>query len=83
MVPPRELNIVRLSDEFGQYQLHLMCRTCRHERYAFPHTFTHLYGWDAKIDDLVARLRFSKCGQRNCAARVIPQQKPRGIRPSH
>jgi ribosomal protein S27E len=79
----RGLQVVRLSDEFGQYQLRLKCRSCGHERVAFPNTFANLYGWDAKLEDLVARLRCSKCGRRNCVAHVMALQKPRGLGPSH
>jgi len=83
MMPPREFKVERLSDEFGQYELHLKCENCAHERRVFPKTLAHLCGWDAKVNDVASRLRCSKCGQRRCTARAIPPQKPRGLRPSH
>jgi hypothetical protein len=70
-------HVDKLSDEFGQYQLVLTCGACRHERVASPRTLARLCGWDARLDDVARRLRCSKCGKRQCAARAVPPRKPR------
>jgi len=75
----RELKIDRLSDSYGQYEIHLKCR-CGHTRRCYPKTLAAIAGWDAKFLDVVKRLRCSKCDQKTCDARVVPQQKPRGLR---
>lgn len=77
-VMPRELQIQKLSDEFGQYTLVLKCE-CGHERHADPHTLGKLCGWDARLDDVVKRLRCSKCGKKKCTWRAYPPHKPRGL----
>jgi hypothetical protein len=74
---PRELSIQKLSDEFGQYTLVFKC-ACGHERHAEPHTLARLCGWDARLEHIVARLRCSKCGKKNCNWRAFPPNKPRG-----
>jgi hypothetical protein len=75
----RDLKIERLSDEFGQYIIYLTC-PCGHVRRASPHTFATMAGWDAKLTDIVSRLRCSKCNQKNCTARTVELTKPRGLR---
>jgi DNA-directed RNA polymerase subunit RPC12/RpoP len=75
-MPP--LLVEKLSDEFGQYMLLLKCSACGHERKTNPKTLAGLFGWDMKLDDVARRLRCSKCGKRECAARAVPTQKPRG-----
>jgi hypothetical protein len=75
----RELKIETLSDEFGQYIIYLTC-TCGHIRRCSPHTFAALAGWDAKLEDVVRRLRCSKCNQKKCSARTVEPTKPRGLR---
>jgi hypothetical protein len=70
--------ILKLSDEFGQYTLVLKCSACNHERHAQPHALARLCGWDARIDAVTRRLRCSKCGKKQCAWRAYPPSKPRG-----
>jgi hypothetical protein len=75
----RDLKVDKLSDEFGQYVILLEC-PCGHTRRCNPSTFAAFAGWDARLDDVVKRLRCSKCNLRRCKARALPQQKPRGLR---
>jgi hypothetical protein len=75
----RDLQIEKLSDEFGQYIIYLSC-SCGHIRRCSPHTFAALAGWDARLGDVVRRLRCSKCNQKTCSARTVALTKPRGIR---
>lgn len=75
----RDLRIEKLSDEFGQYLIFLKC-SCGHIRRCNPSTLAAFAGWDAKLHDVVRRLRCTKCHQKNCTARTVPQQKPRGWR---
>jgi hypothetical protein len=78
MIPPRPpLNIVRLSDNFGQYVLTLTCQ-CGHARTAQPKTLAALAGWDALLSDVVKRLRCSRCGKRQCRATVRHEHKRDG-----
>jgi hypothetical protein len=64
MMPPRPpLTIVKLSDNFGQYVLTLKCE-CGHVRNAQPRTLAAIAGWDASLQDVVKRLRCSRCGKR-------------------
>ena len=76
MMPPRKPpKIERLSDEFGQFRLSIAC-PCGHVRIADPKVLAAAAGWDAKIADLVRRLRCSKCGQRGkCAATIHIEHK--------
>jgi hypothetical protein len=75
----RDLKVERLSDEFGQYVIYLTC-SCGHIRRCSPHTFAALAGWDAKLADVVRRLRCSRCHQKQCSARTVALNKPRGTR---
>jgi hypothetical protein len=61
--PMRDLEIKLLRDEFGQYELQLKCESCLHERQASPHTLAKLCGWDARLEDVVRRMRCSICGK--------------------
>jgi hypothetical protein len=63
----RELRVEKLSDEFVQYTILLRC-DCGHERQAYPKTLATISGWDAKLEDVVRRMRCSKCGERKCSA---------------
>jgi hypothetical protein len=78
MMPPRPpVTVVKLSDHFGQYVLILKCQ-CGHTRIAQPKTLAALAGWDAILDDVVKRLRCSKCRRRRCCATVRPETKRDG-----
>jgi hypothetical protein len=79
----RDFNVIRLSDEFGQYLLYLKCSACAHERHTYPGLLAHLCGWDATLSAVEKRLRCSKCGKKACHIRAVPLQKPRGIPPAH
>jgi ribosomal protein S27E len=79
----RDFKVVRLSDEFGQYVLHLRCTSCGHERECYPRSLANISGWDAALDHIEKRLRCSKCGRKSCRIRAVPMQKPRGQPPSH
>jgi hypothetical protein len=73
------VKIVKLSDEFGQYLVLVECR-CGHSRRCYPQTLAAIAGWDARLDDVVKRMRCSKCNERKCTARTVPLQKPRGLK---
>jgi hypothetical protein len=75
----RPLQIDKLSDEFGQYLIFIEC-ACGHTRRCNPSTLAHIAGWDARLADVVKRMRCSKCNGKKCTARVVEQQKPRDIR---
>jgi len=75
------LRIDKLSDEFGQYEILLTCK-CGHSRRVFPQTLAGIAGWEARLVDVVKRLRCSKCGKRACEVETIPLAPPRG-RHSH
>jgi hypothetical protein len=76
----RDLKINKLSDEFGQYELHLKCESCLHERKTVPHTLAKLCGWDARLEDVAQRMRCSICGKKKCSARAIAMTTPRGYK---
>jgi hypothetical protein len=73
-----DLKIKKISDEFGQYLIFLECE-CGHVRHCNPSTLAAFAGWDAKLEDVVRRLRCTKCRDKKCTARVVRQQKPRGL----
>jgi len=73
----RPLKIDKLSDEFGQYAVILTC-ACGHTRRCYPATLAAIAGWDAKLTDVVKRLRCSKCSERKCTARTVRDTVPRG-----
>ena len=54
MMPPRPpLNVIKLSDHFGQYVLTISCE-CGHTRTARPQTLARFAGgWDALLVDVV------------------------------
>jgi hypothetical protein len=86
MIPPRPtLQIVKLSDNFGQYVITLSCNSrsadgtvCGHSRAAAPRTLAALAGWDALLADVVKRMRCSRCGKRSCSFKVRPETKRDG-----
>jgi hypothetical protein len=75
----RDLNITKLSDEFGQYLIVLEC-PCGHIRHCYPRSLAAIAGWDAALTDVVRRLRCSKCGAKKCTARTVPMTTPRGYK---
>jgi hypothetical protein len=75
----RDLHIEKLSDEFGQYLIYVKCQ-CGHIRRCHPHTLAAFAGWDARLEDVVRRLRCSKCNQKHCVARTVAMTTPRGYK---
>jgi hypothetical protein len=75
----RDLHIEKLSDEFGQYLIYVKCQ-CGHIRRCHPHTLAAFAGWDARLEDVVRRLRCSKCNQKQCVARTVAMTTPRGYK---
>jgi hypothetical protein len=73
----RDFKVIKLSDEFGQYTILLRC-DCGHTRRCYPQTLAAISGWEAKLDDLVRRMRCSKCGEKKCTAKAMPLIAPRG-----
>ena len=80
---PKDFEVQRLSDEFGQYLPVIRCVGCAHERRAYPNLLAHICGWNMKLDDPEKRLRCSKCGKKSCHVRAIEMQNPRGTPPAH
>jgi hypothetical protein len=76
----REFRVEKLADEFGQYELYLKCESCLHERHTTPHLLAKICGWDARLTDVVRRLRCSVCGKHQCTARAVPVMPPRGYK---
>jgi hypothetical protein len=74
----RDLKIDKLADEFGQYLILIECR-CGHMRRCHPSTFAAIAGWDARLTDVMRRLRCSKCNAKKCTARCIPMTTARGL----
>jgi hypothetical protein len=74
----KDLKIDKLSDEFGQYTLVLMCESCLRERHTVPHLLAKLCGWDAKLETVARHMRGSICGKKQCTARAVPLTTPRG-----
>jgi len=75
----KDLKIDKLSDEFEQYQILLTC-ACGHTRRCYPNTLASFAGWDAKLADVVKRLRCAKCGEKKCIARAMREIAPRGYK---
>lgn len=74
-----DLHIDKLSDHFGQYMLMLSCE-CGHVRECYPKTLAAFAGWDARLADIVRRMRCTKCRRKRCSARAVSLLKPRGLR---
>ena len=71
------MEVTRLGDNFGDYILSARCRKCKHARTIDPHTLAQLVGWNARLADVAARLRCSKCSARNCEVIALPRPKKR------
>ena len=77
----RDPKIEKLSDEGGQYLVILKCDECNHTRRCYPHTLAAMGGgWEARLDDLVRRMRCSKCNAKKCIARTMRETAPRGYK---
>ncbi len=75
----RDVSIEKLDDEYGQYVIYLKCH-CGHIRRCDPHTLAAFAGWQARLADVVPRLRCSKCHQKRCTARTVALITPRGYK---
>jgi hypothetical protein len=76
----RDLKILKLTDEGGEYLLILQCE-CGHTRRCYPHTLAALAGgWEVNLADVVRRMRCSKCNQKKCTARAMRETAPRGYK---
>lgn len=65
----RDLQVEKLSDDFGQYLIYLECE-CGYVRRCNPSTLAAFAGWEARLDDVVKRVRCTKCHARTCTART-------------
>jgi hypothetical protein len=76
MMPPRPpLKFDKLSHNVGQYIITLSC-TCGHRHRASPRTLAAIAGWDARLEDVLKRMRCSQCGKRGaCRASVVHETK--------
>jgi len=75
----QDLPIEKLDDEFGQYVIYLKCE-CGHIRRCRPHTLAAFAGWQARLADVIRRLRCSKCNRKKCTARTVALTTPRGYK---
>jgi hypothetical protein len=75
----KDLIVDKLSDHFGQYVIILSC-TCGHTRQCYPHTLAAFAGWEAKLNDVVKRMRCTNCDQKQCTARAVRETAPRGYK---
>ncbi len=73
----KPLVIDKLSDHFGQYEILLKCNACNHTRRCFPSTLAAFAGWDTQLDDIVKRLRCTRCNEKQCTAAVHRLVAPR------
>jgi len=70
------LIVDKLSDHFGQYLILLTC-SCGHTRRCYPKTLAAFAGWEAKLNDVVKRMRCTKCDRKLCTAKTIRETAPR------
>ncbi len=63
--------VQRLGDYEGMFVLSVSCTTCKHERPIAADVLARLAGRDARVADVVRRLRCSKCGERQVDVQVI------------
>jgi ribosomal protein S27E len=69
---PFPLSKVRhLNDYQGMFTLSVRCKSCRHERPLAAQMLAKHAGKDARVLDVVARLRCSRCGHRHVEALVF------------
>jgi hypothetical protein len=71
------MDVTRLGDEFGDYEIRAQCRKCRHTRIIDPHSLAQLVGWNTKLTSIAQRLRCSKCSARSCELIPMPRAKKR------
>src|ERR1700722_13291349 len=54
--------VKKLSDEFGNYRLSIVCLRCGNGRICEPGVIAARVGWDCTLDALGQRLKCGKCG---------------------
>jgi len=65
------LSAVRqLSDFGGDFVLSVQCQACRHERPLPARELAQRLGREARVKDIVRRLRCSRCGVRDVDVQV-------------
>lgn len=69
--------IEKLSDQFGDYRLHVTCRKCGHSRITDPHVLAKILGWSVSLATLSQRLRCSKCHAKHCELTTSDRPRPR------
>jgi hypothetical protein len=62
MFPLSKVN--RLSDYEGKFLLSVQCLACKHERALPAKSLANRLGRSAAVNDVVRRLRCSRCGSR-------------------
>lgn len=72
-------NVTKLSDEFGDYLLSMVCRRCKHTRTTEPHALARVFGWNTELAAIAKRLRCSRCHARDCELIATVRPRPRGI----
>jgi hypothetical protein len=70
--------VTKLSDEFGDYRLTIVCRGCGHSRTTEPHALARIFGWETRLTAIAPRLRCSKCSAKDCDITVADRKRPRG-----
>src|SRR5690606_22982905 len=75
----RRITLTRLSDHFGNYELRIACRKCAHVRVTDPQVLARIVGWETDLPALAARLRCSRCGEKDVDLSAVIEQRPRGV----
>jgi hypothetical protein len=68
----RAPKISKLSDEFGNYRLSILCLRCGNERICEPGVIAAKVGWDCSLDGLGQRLKCGKCGAKVAKIEALP-----------
>jgi hypothetical protein len=66
----RTPHVLKLSDEFGQYRLHITCNGCGNRRICDPADIAPKVGWECTLEALSRRLRCGKCGLKGAHIKV-------------
>jgi hypothetical protein len=76
----RDLKIMKLTDEGGQYLLILQCE-CGHTRRCYPHTLAALAGgWEVNLADVVRRCAVQNAIRKNAQRVLCARQRRAGTR---
>jgi hypothetical protein len=73
----RQLHVLKLSDEFGHYRLHIGCLSCANKRIVDPADLAPRVGWECTLEILSKRLRCGKCGAKGARIEVGPMSHQR------